>query len=153
MGVLAPPWVRVTCEGGFSCQGAAEGQGAGESPACGPCGLCCPGCGATPVQGCAGERRRPESGPEYLRRGTRSPGTWAPRGKSLETLFLRLCETCLAALQPGGLWGGLPGLSCLWVPGRCMLARGLQKWSWGPGPIDMASPEPVSRPHVLSTVF
>lgn len=32
MGVSAPPWVGVTCEGGFSCQGAAEGQGAGGPP-------------------------------------------------------------------------------------------------------------------------
>lgn len=76
--------------------------------------------------------------------------TQAPRGKSPETSFMQPSEMGAGTLQPR-LLGRLPISSG--VLRQVPLSLGLQTWSRDPGPLDMASPEPVSRPHCLLACF
>lgn len=49
-------------------------------------------------------------------------------------------------------WAAVPSqLGVSW--GRCISARGWQKWSQDPAPVPLASPEPVSRPCYLLNCF
>ncbi|XP_059770985.1 uncharacterized protein LOC132359991 [Balaenoptera ricei] len=105
---------------------------------CGPRLLRCPGRGATHIQGlCRWLGKRPV--------GARSP----------EIVFPQLSEMCPGALQPPGSstgWAAFPS-QVRGSRGRCLSARGLQKWSQDPGPLALASPEPVSRPCCLLDCF
>lgn len=101
VGVLAPPWAWVPCEGGFSRQGAAEGKGAG-----GPGWHVGPSCCALLSRAWClhlqGERRA----------GQRV----ASRAGSPETLFPQLSER-----SPGGPPAPSPGggLTSFLSPGLC----------------------------------
>lgn len=131
VGVLTPPWAWVPCEGGFSRQGAAEGKGAG-----GPGWHVGPSCCALLSRAWClhlqGERRA----------GQRV----ASRAGSPETLFPQLSER-----SPGGPPAPSPGqgrgVDFLSQPG--VVSEGSQD----PGPLALASPEPVSRPCCLLAWF
>ena len=136
VGVLAPPWARVTCEGGFSRQGAAEGRGArgpgwcvvlGRVPLASRAHCAAPGRGVGassppgPVQG----------------RGGREGGR---QGLITETLFPQLSESCPGALQLGLLWVGCRPYPTRGVLGQVHLSPGLAEVVPGPCPLPLGIP-------------
>lgn len=83
---------------------------------------------------------------------TREPSAPAPRGTSPETLFMQPSDMRPGAPQPCLRWVGRLPLSP-WGLRQVHISPGLQKWVPDPSPLDVASPEPVSRPHCLLDCF
>ncbi|XP_043346285.1 uncharacterized protein LOC122455316 [Cervus canadensis] len=149
VGVLAPPWARVTCEGGFSRQGAAEGRGAR-----GP-GWCLV-LGGVPLASrarCAvlgrGVGAPSPPGPVQWR-GGREGGR---QGLITETLFPQLSETCPGALQLGLPWVGCCPFPTRGVLGQVHLSPGLAEVVPGPCPLPLGIPGARFKALLPSQLF